>query len=197
MKLENVLLRPTMGNDHKPDPKAFVDNLKEPLSFRSEIKRIGPLTYRLFASQVLPVERARAFTFFEDPRNLFGITPPWLDFRMKDPDRSEVFENAEFDYTIRWLCLKMRWRSRIIDYVPPERFTDIQIIGPYRSWTHRHHLTAHVNGTLMEDEVIYRLFLPAAFFHPLIRKQLQDIFLYRAVKIEEWARAQAQLPSAQ
>lgn len=166
-------------------------SLDYPVSFRIEIRRIGPLTYRLFTSQILPVERTRAFTFFEDPRNLFGITPSWLDFRMSDPERSEVFENAEFDYTIRWLCFRMRWRSRIIDYVPPERFTDIQVIGPYRSWTHRHHLTVRTNGTLMEDEVIYSFFPPAAFFHPLIRKQLRDIFIYRAVKIEEWARAQA------
>jgi hypothetical protein len=137
------------------------------------------------------VSPEKAFTFFEDPRNLFGITPPWLDFRMKDPTRAAVFENAEFDYTIRWLGFRMRWRSRIIDYVPPEKFTDIQVIGPYRSWKHLHRLSAVAQGTLMEDEVRYCLPFYAVYFHPLIRRQLNDIFTYRAFKIEEWAVGQA------
>ena len=162
-----------------------------PLSFRIETRKTGLLTYRLFTTQTIPVERTTAFTFFEDPRNLFGITPPWLDFRMKDPERAEVFENAEFDYTIRWLGFRMRWRSRIVGYVPPERFTDVQIVGPYRSWTHRHSLSAAAQGTLMEDEVLYRLPLYAVFLHPLILRQLRDIFIHRAVKIEEWAFGQA------
>lgn len=164
-----------------------------PLSFRIETREIGLLTHRLFTTQTLPVELATAFTFFEDPRNLFGITPPWLDFKMKDPERAEVFENAEFDYTIRWLGFRMRWRSRIIGYVPPERFTDAQIIGPYRSWTHRHRLSATAQGTHMEDEVLYRLPFYAAFLHPLILRQLRAIFIYRAVKIEEWALGQARM----
>jgi ligand-binding SRPBCC domain-containing protein len=163
-------------------------------SFSIEIRRTGLLTYRLFSVQVLPVGQAEAFTFFEDPRNLFGITPPWLDFRMKDPARAEVFENAEFDYTIRWLGFRMRWRSRIKDYVPPERFTDIQIIGPYRFWTHRHSLSAVAEGTLMEDEVLYCLPLYAAVFSPIISRQLRDIFIYRAVRIEEWTAGRAGMP---
>jgi len=158
-----------------------------PPSFRIETGKTGPLTYRLFTSQILPIEQATAFTFFEDPRNLFGITPPWLDFRMKDPKRAGVFENAEFDYTIRWLGFRMRWRSRIIDYLPPKRFTDIQIIGPYRSWTHTHVLSPVSEGTLMKDEVVYRLPFYAIFLHPLIRRQLKNIFIYRAVRISEWA----------
>ena len=162
---------------------------KLPGACKIRFEKPGKGAYRLLTSQFLPVPPEKAFTFFEDPRNLFGITPPWLDFRMKDPTRADVFENAEFDYTIRWFGLRMRWRSRIKDYVPPEQFTDIQIIGPYRSWTHRHRLSAFAQGTLMEDEVLYGLPFYALLFAPLIRSQLRDIFLYRAFKIEEWALA--------
>jgi hypothetical protein len=41
----------------------------------------------------------------------------------------------------------------------------------------------------MEDEVLYCLPFYAILFAPLIRRQLRDIFLYRAFKIEEWALA--------
>lgn len=165
-----------------------------PPTFTMRFEHTEKSAYRLLTSQVLPVSQEKAFTFFEDPRNLFSITPPWLDFRMKDPGRAEVFENAEFDYTIRWFGFRMRWRSRIIDYHPPELFTDIQLIGPYRSWIHRHSLSGVAMGTLMEDEVQYRLPFYAAFTHPLIRRQLKDIFVYRAVMIDEWARAEAGSP---
>jgi ligand-binding SRPBCC domain-containing protein len=150
--------------------------------------RSGLLTYKLVTSQLLSIDRKEAFEFFEDPRNLYDITPPWLDFRLlaKDSDPG-VNENAEFDYTIKFLGVKILWRSRIIDYKPPERFTDIQLKGPYKSWVHVHVLEEVPEGTLMRDEVTYTLYLPASFLHPfVIREKLMSIFRYRAVKIAEW-----------
>jgi len=158
-------------------------------TFQLDIKRQGLLTYRLTASQTLLVSQEKAFEFFEDPRNLCDITPVWLDFCMLNEDsNTRVYENAEFEYTIKFLGIKMLWRSRIIDYQPPERFTDIQLKGPYRSWVHLHELERAPEGTLMRDEVTYKLYLPALIFHPLvIRKKLIDIFSYRALKIAAWA----------
>jgi len=154
-----------------------------------DINRCGPLTYQLRTSQILPIPQQEAFEFFEDPGNLCDITPAWLDFCMLHKERhSGVHENAEFEYTIKYLGIKMRWRSRIIDYQPPERFTDIQLKGPYKSWVHLHLLETVPGGTLMRDEVTYSLYLPAIILHPfLIRTKLMDIFSYRAVKIAEWA----------
>jgi ligand-binding SRPBCC domain-containing protein len=161
-----------------------------------DISRTGFTTHRLTASQVLGLPQERIFVFFQDPENLFEITPPWLDFRLKGEDTREVFEGAEFDYTIRWLGLHIRWRSRIIDYRPPNRFTDIQIKGPYSSWGHLHTFESVPEGTLMRDEVIYRLPLAAVALHPLfIRRQLEDIFAYRAVRIARWAGGEFQLRS--
>jgi hypothetical protein len=161
-------------------------------SFTLNIRSLGRFTYELAASQVLPLPREQAFTFFEDPRNLFDITPDWLRFVMKDrATMTAMFENAEFDYTIRWLGMTIPWRSRIIDHHPPERFTDIQIAGPYRSWSHRHAFESVPEGTLMRDIVIYQLpFGPVGgIAHALmVRRQLKDIFRYRAQRIDEWAR---------
>jgi ligand-binding SRPBCC domain-containing protein len=137
----------------------------------------------------MSVKRERAFAFFEDPGNLYDITPAWLDFRLLKKDSNPgVYENAEFDYTIKFLGIKILWRSRIIDYRSPITFTDIQLKGPYKSWVHVHVLDKVPEGTLMRDEVSYKLNLPAFILHPLlIRKKLMDIFSYRAVKIAEWA----------
>jgi ligand-binding SRPBCC domain-containing protein len=163
-----------------------------PSSFHINIQQISLLTYQLVTSQVLPIEQQKAFEFFEDPRNLCDITPTWLDFCMlKQDSNSGVHENAEFDYTIKILGIKLLWRSRVIDYQPPERFTDIQIKGPYKSWIHLHMLEKDPEGTRLKDEVTYSLHLPALPVHSfLIRKRLIDIFSYRAVKIAGWANRQ-------
>jgi ligand-binding SRPBCC domain-containing protein len=160
-----------------------------PSSFHIHIKRSGLLTYRLLTSQALPVNQWKAFEFFEDPENLCDITPAWLDFcLLNKTGNMAVQENAEFEYTIKFLGIKMLWRSRIIDYHPPERFTDIQLKGPYKSWVHVHMLQEAPEGTFMKDEVTYTLYPPALVVHPfLIRQKLIDIFSYRAVKISSWA----------
>lgn len=161
-----------------------------PPTFRFEIKKTGMLSYCLNTSQVLAVKRDKAFEFFQDPENLCDITPVWLDFcLLADKAISVVRENAEYDYTIRWLGIKVAWRSRVINYKPPERFTDIQIRGPYRAWVHTHILEEVPEGTLMKDEVLYTLYWPALLLHPfVIRRQLEDIFSFRAAKIAEWGK---------
>lgn len=162
-----------------------------PPSFAIAFSREGQ-DHRLSASQLLPVARKRAFAFFEDPGNLFDITPGWLNFRMADAG-AEVREGAVFDYTINWCGLSLGWRSRIEDYSPPKRFTDVQAAGPYLLWEHLHLFEKAPEGTLMRDEVLYRL--PFGFAGELlhafvIRGQLEDIFSYRAARIEEWARGE-------
>jgi ligand-binding SRPBCC domain-containing protein len=163
-----------------------------PATFKLGFDRIDHVTHRLSASQVLPLPRKEMFIFFEDPRNLFDITPDWLRFVMKDKNaKTEMYEDAEFDYTIRWFGIPMPWKSRIIGYRPPEQFTDVQLVGPYRSWSHLHTFEQRDGGTLMRDTVTYRLpFGPLGYVvHAIaVRRQLEDIFRYRAIRIDEWVR---------
>jgi ligand-binding SRPBCC domain-containing protein len=165
-----------------------------PPTFTLRVDRPDRAIHRLAASQVLALPRAQVYTFFEDPRNLFDITPDWLRFVMKDRDsKTAMFEGAEFEYTIRWFGVPMPWKSRIIGYKPPEQFTDIQLAGPYRSWSHLHTFEEVLEGTLMRDTVTYQLPLGPLgnLVHTLtVRHQLEDIFRYRAVRIHEWARGE-------
>ncbi len=163
-----------------------------PPTFNICVRRINADTYQLSTSQMLPVPRKQAFTFFEEPQNLFEITPDWLQFVMKDREmKTKVLEGAEFDYTIKWYGVTMEWRSRIINYKPPERFTDVQVVGPYRSWEHLHAFENAPEGTRMRDIVTYKLpfGMIGRLVHALVvKRQLKDIFSYRAVRINEWTR---------
>jgi ligand-binding SRPBCC domain-containing protein len=148
--------------------------------------------YRLETFQTLPVLREKAFAFFQSPQNLFDITPDWLDFRIDAYKEGEkVFEGAEYDYHIRWLGLRFKWRSKIQTYNPPHDFTDIQIVGPYTKWEHTHSFKEQGGTTLMFDTVVYRLpfsSLGRAVHGLFVKNQLEDIFCYRALKIREWVR---------
>jgi len=165
-----------------------------PESFTVTIEQVGQTSFVLKTEQHLPVPRVQAFSFFEDPRNLFSITPNWLDFRLHGLHASlTVAEGSEFDYRIRWLGIKVPWKSRIVNYRPPEQFTDIQIQGPYRFWQHIHRFEIMKQGTFMTDEVHYCIpcSLMGALVHTLlIKKQLMDIFCHRAAKILAWANQQ-------
>jgi ligand-binding SRPBCC domain-containing protein len=151
--------------------------------------------YVLKTMQTLPIQREKAFAFFQNPQNLFDITPDWLNFRMDVYQQGEkVFEGAEYAYHIRWLGLRVRWRSKIQNYSPPCGFTDIQIAGPYAKWEHTHIFEEQGDNTLMLDSVVYRLpflYLGRAVHSLIVKSQLKDIFCYRAIKIREWAKGES------
>lgn len=165
-----------------------------PSKFTIKFDRLDRATHQLTASQVLALPRKQVFAFFEDPRNIFDITPDWLSFVMKDRDsKTAMSEGAEFDYTIRWYGIPLPWRSRITRYKPPGQFTDIQIAGPYRSWSHLHRFEDVPEGTLMRDTVTYQLPLGPLgnMVNTLVvQRQLEDIFRYRAMRIDEWVRGE-------
>ncbi len=156
------------------------------------VQRLGPLSFRLAAVQILPLPRARVFAFFEDPRNLPSLIPAWLEFRFPSGEEGyAVTTGAEFVYTIRWLGVTLRWRSRISRYEPPQHFTDIQVEGPYARWEHCHTFTVVPEGTRVDDEVNYTLPAAALPFQGVIRRQLVEIFRYRGEKLAGWAQRQA------
>jgi ligand-binding SRPBCC domain-containing protein len=131
---------------------------------------------------LLPASRERVFEFFATPENLAAITPGWLGFTLLTPGPITVTAGTVLDYRIRWLGLPLRWRSLIREYDPPFRFVDVQVIGPYARWEHRHMFLSAEGGTVVEDRVTYRLPLGPAgqLAHRLcVRRQLESIFAYR------------------
>ncbi len=171
---------------------AMTAEFKFPLNFAMEFSRIDPLTHQIRMSQLLPRPPEEVFSFLEDPRNLPGITPPWLRFTVDASDREKpVSEGALFHYRLCWLGTYLQWQCRIVDYRPPERFTDVQVKGPYGYWKHLHIFERVTEGTLIRDEVTYRIPLGGLgllIHHLVIRKELEEIFLYRAGRITEWGR---------
>ncbi|MCH2188104.1 SRPBCC family protein [Myxococcota bacterium] len=143
--------------------------------------------HQLHRTTWLPIPVEKAFDFFCDPLNLQRITPPELDFSLRDGRPGEIGEGAEIVYRMRLWGVPITWQSRIEDWSPNQSFTDIALKSPYRLWHHRHYVVADRDGTTMIDLVNYALPLwPfGELAHPIVRRQLGRIFDYREATIQQ------------
>ncbi len=147
--------------------------------------------YTLEREQLVPGPRERVFAFFVDPRNFSEITPPWVRFSVLHLEQLPLAGGTMQSYRIRWLGVPLGWESLIAEFEEGRRFTDVQTRGPYRYWRHEHIFEDAEGGTLVRDRVQYELpfgVLGAIIHELVVRRQLRDIFDYRANVIEETFR---------
>jgi len=137
-------------------------------------------------SQIVPVDLDEAFAFFAEASNLEAITPSWLRFGILEAPRT-LERGSLLVYRLRLFGVPIRWRTEIVEWRPPFRFTDVQLTGPYRRWEHTHELRRVDGGTEIRDHVVYRLpYEPlASVLAPVtVRPWLTAIFEYRARQTE-------------
>jgi ligand-binding SRPBCC domain-containing protein len=143
-------------------------------------------THLIEREQWLARPIAEVFTFFGDATNLEAITPAWLRFSVITPAPIVMGAGTLIEYRLRWRGMPVRWTTRIEAWEPPHRFVDTQLKGPYRLWHHTHTFEAQRGGTLIRDEVRYRLplgWLGAALHRLGVRRDLEAVFDDRARRI--------------
>ena len=134
---------------------------------------------------LVPRPRAEVFDFFAAAENLERITPRELGFEIATAPPIEMAVGTLIEYRLRLFGVPFRWLTRISRWEPGVAFVDEQVKGPYALWVHTHTFRDAEGGTLVGDEVRYRLPLyplgEAAY--PLVRLQLRRIFAYRARRL--------------
>lgn len=135
----------------------------------------------------IPRPREETFAFFAEAENLERITPPELRFRIKTPVPIRMAEGTRIAYRLGLFGIAFSWTTLISRWEPGHCFVDEQIQGPYARWIHTHTFFDAEGGTLVRDEVRYRLpFYPLGeVAHPLVRRQLERIFRYRAARLRQ------------
>jgi len=147
-----------------------------------------PLAQVFKAEQFVPQPLEKVFAFFSRAENLETLTPPWLSFRITGKSTPEIGENTLIDYRLKIHGVPARWRTKILRWQPGVEFVDTQLKGPYALWHHTHRFEAVPGGTLMRDEVIYKVpggRLGKLLLSWLIRRDVAQIFAFRQAKIEE------------
>jgi ligand-binding SRPBCC domain-containing protein len=143
--------------------------------------------HRLTRTQLVPGPMSEVFGFFEDPKNLEAITPPWLHFRVQSSTTPAVRLGTEIEYRLTWRVFPMRWVSRISEYGQGRMFADEMLSGPYAQWYHRHYFSEVPRGVRVVDVVEYRLPVGplGRLVHSVtVRRQLEAIFDFRRQAIE-------------
>jgi len=145
-------------------------------------------THILERSQVVPLPRADVFSFFADARNLEAITPRFLRFQILPPVPSAIETGTRIDYRLSLFGVPFRWRTRIAAWEPGFRFVDVQERGPFALWHHTHAFADVEGGTLVSDQVEYRLPLGALgdLAHPImVGRTLSRVFDHRRDRVAE------------
>jgi len=138
--------------------------------------------YTLEREQRLPGSPAEVFPFFADAGNLEAITPPLLRFSIVTPRPIEMRPGTLLEYRLRVHGLPVSWLTRIEEWLPGERFVDMQLRGPYALWHHTHTFRADGDETVMRDTVRYALPggpLGSVPHRLLVRRDLERIFDFR------------------
>lgn len=140
--------------------------------------------------QILPISREEAWDFFSSPKNLSRITPPEMDFKILTEILDKViYDGMTIDYKVKpMLGIPVHWQSKLYNIQLEKRFTDRQIIGPYKVWEHTHTFTGHPQGVLMTDVINYQL--PFGFLGKILEKafvgnKVAAIFTYRKKILEQ------------
>ncbi len=144
--------------------------------------------YNYNQTQKLNMKLEELFEFFQKPENLERVSPSWVNFNIKSKLPLVMKEGAEFEYTIKLLGIPMNWKTRIIEYSPPEIFIDEQVKGPYKKWIHTHKFKQANGFVLMEDNVDYDLYggvLKGIIHQLFVKKSVEKIFEYRREAIEK------------
>jgi len=146
--------------------------------------------FQLIRTQKLPVTTGEIWDFISSPLNLKEITPSYMGFSLTGiSGNGKMYEGMIISYKVSPVAgIKMNWVTEITHIKEGIYFVDEQRNGPYAMWHHEHKIEPIDGGVLMTDIVTYQppLGIIGALANSIIiKKQLQKIFDYRSVALEQ------------
>ncbi len=137
---------------------------------------------RFVATTRIPASAESVFDWHEAPGAFEKLTPstePVLVLRHE----GGICDGARVSLRVgRWPFF-FRWELEHRDYQRGRSFTDVQLSGPFRSWTHVHRMTPQGPGAcLLEDAVEYELpfgALGRLIGRPIMQGKLKRLFEFR------------------
>lgn len=144
--------------------------------------------HKFITEQWVPQPIDQVFEFFSNPNNLETLTPDFLHFKIVKISHPKIREGTVLDYQLKLHGVPICWQSKINDWVPGKRFSDLQTRGPYAFWHHTHEFYEARGGTVIRDNVVYKFpgWVPGDILgHNFINKDLEKIFMFRREQIKK------------
>jgi uncharacterized protein (TIGR01777 family) len=193
LALSSQRIKSSIPANFKFSYPSLKDALKEICSY----KHTMPINREAFHNRFrqvqfidLPIEKV--FEFFSDAKNLERITPDMLNFKITYQSTPKIQDGTVFKYKLKVHGIPVHWKTNITNWNTNEKFTDYQEKGPYQVWDHTHLFIECQGGTLMVDDVLFRL--PLGYIGELgglwlVNKDVPDIFKYRAQEMKRYLKA--------
>lgn len=146
-----------------------------------------------------PVSAEKLFRWHTSMGAFGRLQPPWETVTIEDfPDKLE--KDALACFRIRKGPVCMRWVARHSGVVEGSEFTDTQESGPFAFWKHRHRMIPEGEGSVLRDEIEYRLPMgkPGQWVAGRkVKRDLERMFEWRhRVLREDLERGSGDLPGA-
>jgi ligand-binding SRPBCC domain-containing protein len=143
--------------------------------------------YNFRQEQRVGINREELWSFFCDPNNLQKIMPPEMEIQMIGVMNQHIHAGQIIEYQVKVPLLgRKKWVSEIKAVEDGFCFTDVQKVGPYKYWEHKHIFEEEGEGVLLIDEIQYDL--PLGIMGVLgnmwlVNRTLKKIFEYRAFAV--------------
>ena len=168
------------------------------------------MSYNFRTEQWVAAPVERVFRFFANPGNLPRLMPPWMSVELlrvklvRPPgvrtDQATITDITPFAGTgselvasyraVSFFPVRITSLATITQFALNSYFEDIQKVGPFRSWHHRHEFVAEsrdgVNGTVIRDIVEYEVgwgWLGAVAQKLFVGPQLRRTFAHRQMTL--------------
>ena len=134
------------------------------------------------ATTRVPASAEAVFDWHEAPGAFERLTPPWERVRVLRHEGG-IRSGARVSLLVGPGPLSLRWELEHRDYRHGRSFTDVQLSGPFRSWTHVHRMIPEGSDEcVLEDAIEYELPLGVIgrlFGRPLVERKLKRLFAFR------------------
>ncbi len=122
------------------------------------------------------------FDWHEAPGAFERLTPPWEKVRVLYHEGG-IRDGAEVRLLVGPMPFALRWDLMHCDYRAGESFTDCQLKGPFKHWTHQHQMIPDGPAAcILEDRIEYAVPggpIVEALADIILKRKLARLFQYR------------------
>ncbi|AFZ34957.1 cyclase/dehydrase [Stanieria cyanosphaera PCC 7437] len=132
-------------------------------------------------SSLIDAEPEVVWQFYERAELFDLLTPPWQPVKVIRREGG-LSIGAITEFRLLLSIFPIRWIAEHIECKPNQLFVDTQVIGPMKSWLHRHQFIQEESKTRLIDTIEYELpggWLAEFLLGWWVNARLQEMFRYR------------------